>query len=375
VLDDDPATTPAATAAVVVRTTCFDTDLAFFVDELGLALDRILPADDPAVAEIVGAGLRVRIERTPDVRNARPAHLRLAATPERTTGRLTSPGGSTIDVVPSRSAVPLPPNRPTLVVSRADDASDPVTGRAGMRYRDLLPDRWGGRFIASHIHIPDGGPVPDYVHYHRIRFQVIVVRAGWVDVVYEGQGEPFRMHPGDCVLQPPQIRHRVLRSSDDLEVIEVGCPAEHETVVDRQLGLPTPTPTPGRSFSGQRFVRHVAAGAPTGPWRWDGWTARDSGIGDATDGLAGVRFAVPGTRPADSWAAWHTELALLVVMEGAVRFEAEDLAPVVLGAADSVAIPGGLRHRLAAPSDDLVLCDVTLPARPEVTFPARPGPR
>jgi hypothetical protein len=48
-----------------------------------------------------------------------------------------------------------------------------------MQYRDLLPSRLGGRYIASHIRIPDGGPVPDYVHYHRVRFQMIFCKAGW----------------------------------------------------------------------------------------------------------------------------------------------------------------------------------------------------
>ena len=44
----------------------------------------------------------------------------------------------------------------------------PAAGRAGMVYRDLIPDRLGGAFIASHITIPEGGPVPDYVHHHDI---------------------------------------------------------------------------------------------------------------------------------------------------------------------------------------------------------------
>ena len=30
-----------------------------------------------------------------------------------------------------------------------------------MHYRDLIPSRLGGSIIASHIRIPDGGPVPD----------------------------------------------------------------------------------------------------------------------------------------------------------------------------------------------------------------------
>src|SRR5690349_7367988 len=101
-----------------------------------------------------------------------------------------------------------------------------------MRYRDLLPGRQGGRFIASAIRIDQGGPVPDYVHYHRVRFQLLYCVRGWVRVVYEGQGDPFVMAPGDCVLQPPRIRHRVLESSPGLEVIEVAGPAEHETLAD-----------------------------------------------------------------------------------------------------------------------------------------------
>src|SRR3546814_7577110 len=104
-----------------------------------------------------------------------------------------------------------------------------------MHYRDLIPGRLGGRFIASHIRIPDGGEVADYVHYHRVRFQMIFCKTGWVRVVYEDQGPPFVLHAGDCVLQPPQIRHRVLEASAGLEVVELGCPAVHETCADHGL--------------------------------------------------------------------------------------------------------------------------------------------
>lgn len=46
-------------------------------------------------------------------------------------------------------------------------------------------------------------------------------------VIYEGQGEAFEMHAGDCVLQPPMICHRVLASSAGAEVIELASPAPH----------------------------------------------------------------------------------------------------------------------------------------------------
>ena len=81
-----------------------------------------------------------------------------------------------------------PADDPTTALMSRDGETVELTGtsqvgRAGMEYRDLIPDRLGGRFIASHIRITDGGPVPDSVHFHDIGFQVIVCRAGWVRVV------------------------------------------------------------------------------------------------------------------------------------------------------------------------------------------------
>src|SRR5215813_7726164 len=126
-----------------------------------------------------------------------------------------------------------------FVISRLNATEDAwYVGRAGMQYRDLIPGRLGGRFIASHIRILDGGETSDYVHFHKILFQMIYCKAGWVRVVYEDQGPAFVLEAGDVVLQPPEIRHRVLESSPGLEVIEIACPAVHETFVDHDLKLP-----------------------------------------------------------------------------------------------------------------------------------------
>ncbi len=156
-----------------------------------------------------------------------------------------------------------------------------------MGYRDLIPNRQGGRFIASHISIPEGGPVPDYVHHHHIRFQMIFCHAGWADLVYEDQGPAFRIEAGDCVLQPPHIRHRVLATSDEFEVVEIGCPAVHDTLRDHDLALPTTTINSERDFDGQRFVWHQAS-ASTAEVREDGSQFTNFGIDSATDGLATV---------------------------------------------------------------------------------------
>jgi quercetin dioxygenase-like cupin family protein len=252
----------------------------------------------------------------------------------------------------------MPASRPSLVVSH--DTGESGVGRAGMRYRDLLPDRWGGSYVASHITIPEGGPVPDYVHFHKVRFQVIFVKSGWVRLVYEDQGEPFVMVAGDCVLQPPQIRHRVLESSPGLEVIEIGTPALHDTVADWSLELPNGRGEPARDWSGQRFVRHVAAGAGYQPWRHAGWEYRDTGIGVATGGIAGVRVAraTTGSREA---ASQDAEFAMLVVLGGQLTFEADGTGER-LRESSSVAIPGGTTYRLLDATPDCELLDVTLPA-------------
>ena len=133
-----------------------------------------------------------------------------------------------------------------------------ITGRAGMEYRDLITDRLGGKVIASHIRLTQGGEVPDYVHYHKVDFQMIRCIKGRIKVVYEDQGEPFWLARGDWVIQPPEIRHRVLYAEAGSEVVEISMPAEHETWVDHDMKLPTEDFRPDRDFSGQRFVRFVA---------------------------------------------------------------------------------------------------------------------
>jgi quercetin dioxygenase-like cupin family protein len=346
-------------AQVVIGTDRFDDDFIVLTEQLGFRVDVIYPADDPANAVVSGHGLRLRLETTSD-----PAPVTVRLVTDGQSGSVTLPGGTHVEYTPATTAYQLPDNRPSVVVTRRSDESG--VGRAGMRYRDLIPGRWGGRYIASHITIPDGGPVPDYVHFHKVRFQMIFVKSGWVTLVYEDQGEPFTMHAGDCVLQPPEIRHRVLECSAGLEVVEVGCPAEHETIADWSLPLPTGAVRTDRDFGGQRFVRHVAAGAPYAPWRIAGWEFRDTGIGEATEGLAGARVARPIAPPVPQWIVHDTEFSQLVVLAGMVTIELEGGPTERLGDADSIAIPGGTRYRLVDPSDDCELLDVTLPATFEV---------
>ena len=300
------------------RIVCEDLDLA--IDELkleGFRLDVIYPADNPQCAVLSSAD-----------------ETALVVTPE-------------APELPDR----LPSFEAEFVLTRASE--DSGQGRAGMLYRDLIPGRLGGRYIASHITIADGGPVADWVHYHRITLQLIYVRRGWVRVVYQDQGEPFVMNEGDLVLQPPLMRHRVLESSAGLEVVEVSAPAVHATFADHDLELPNGS-NPGRVYGGQYFLHHVAADTP--------WTSADEGLAQdtqleiASSGLAQVRTLRPRSGESLSFGGHRGELVFGFVLDGTATLDYRGRHEV--GAADAFVIPPGQSWQVAHPSRDFRLLHV-----------------
>lgn len=337
--------------------------LPFFLRRLGFRLEQIFPADDPAVAVVSGHGLRLRLARGAD--GAAPT-LRLGvADPARIEGGgapLTAPNGSRIEFFAVDPPLVMPATRHGFSVRRLADGAPWVIGRAGMQYRDLVPDRLGGSMIASHIRVPDAGPVPDNVHFHVIGFQMIYCYRGWVRLVYEDQGEPFILAAGDCVLQPPRIRHRVLESSGGLEVIEVGCPAEHLTQLDHAMTLPTGRFDPAKDFSGQTFVRHQLAEASWEGWRLPGYEARDTGIGAATGGVASAKVVRPAGTPGQGFAATDADILFSFVLEGGATLEARGHPPRRLAAGDAFVVPPGLPVRLSEADAGLEFLEVTLPA-------------
>ena len=351
--------TATDSAEVVVPCIELDPTLAFFTSELGFRIEMITPADNPNTAIISGYGLRLCLRVGG---SGKDVLLRLSSA-TRSPQLLQAPNGTQIEIISATSQVVLPPLQEALVISEfASDASWTV-GRAGMRYRDLIPNRLGGAFIASHIHIPRGGPVPDYVHYHRISFQMIYCKSGWVRVVYEDQGEPFVMQAGDCVLQPPEIRHRVLESSDNLEVIEIGSPAEHETFAEHTITLPTSTLRPDRDFSGQRFVRHIAEQSPWLPWRYPGFEARNTGIDQATAGLASA-LTVRANKSASIHESNHQhQLMFMFVLSGSASLEVADRKQATkLNSGSSVTLPSLLDFNLEVTTDNTQILVVELPA-------------
>lgn len=335
-------------------------DLPFYTKVLGMRLDEIFPADDPRVAVLSGHGLRIRIEK--GAREAAGTLRILTEDPDGFAGgarELTAPNGTRIEIAELNPPMVLPKTEHMFDVRRLRDSAPWVIGRAGMNYRDLLPTRLGGAIIASHIRVPGGGDVPDMVHYHTVGFQLIFCYKGWVDVLYENQGGMMRLHAGDCVIQPPEIRHRVCHASPDIEVIEIGVPADHVTTIDHAFTLPNGTGDPAREWQGQRFVHHVKEGAIWQPFRVPGFVCRETGIAEGTKGVAGiqvVRFE-GGEPPATRTDA---DIHFTFVMEGEMVLHAEGQAPRALQAGDAFVLPPHMAARYAECSQELELLECAL---------------
>lgn len=341
-------------AEVVVPCTDLDTGLSQ-LRSLGFRLESIFPADGPEIVVVIGHGVRLRLDR--NVTGPAPTVRLVCGEPAAVAGgarQLTLPGGARLELVQEGEEAALPPLVPAYTVSRASRGDSWRAGRAGMQYRDLMADRQGGRFLASLIRIPTGGPVPDYVHYHNTRFQMIYCRRGWVRGLYEDQGEPFLMVEGDCVLQPPRVRHRVLECSAGLEVLELGSPARYETRADYEIELPSPVRE--REYDGQRFVHHHAAQA-----RWErsarpGWLARDLELAAASAGIGRahvLRAAEPGVRYADTPGG---EILWGCVLRGAVTLDREHR----LEETDAFTIPAGRAFELTESTADFEWLVVTV---------------
>ena len=178
-------------AEILLPTKELRDDIPFYTNTLKMKMDMIYPADNPTVAVFSGHGIRVRIDKEA---NVPPGKLRiLCENPDIfSKGKrvLKAPNETIIEIDELNPPIVLPTTKHSFVVRRLADQAPWIIGRAGMQYRDLIPDRLGGSIIASHIRIPDGGPVPDMVHFHSVGFQLIFCYKGWVDLVYEDQGEP-----------------------------------------------------------------------------------------------------------------------------------------------------------------------------------------
>ena len=122
-----------------------------------------------------------------------------------------------------------------FTISQPDQSAFESQGlRTFFEYRNLgIEAATNGKYGANIIRAVPGVKSEPAWHMHDLDFQMVYVTQGWVVFEYEtsdgGDSRQHTLREGSCVLQPPGIRHREVRHSDDLELIEITSPAEFET--------------------------------------------------------------------------------------------------------------------------------------------------
>jgi quercetin dioxygenase-like cupin family protein len=334
-------------------------DIKFFT-KFGFHQEQIFPADNPAVSVLSGYGMKLQIDKRADIP---PPTIHILTEnsgklEEKLSSGNTAPNGTTVKIFPKSTGITIPRPVQKLEITHLDKGYSWVVGRAGMLYRDLVPSRLSGALIASHIHIPNDGPVPDMVHYHSVLFQLIYCYKGWVKVVYEDQGEPIILHPGDFVIQPPEIRHRVLESGEGLQVIEIGVPAQHMTSFDQHTQLPTIAYRPEREFQDQVFCHHQAGNAV---WKLkNGFNICNTGVCEATKGVASVTIAKP-TDSSEVHSIHDCDIYFTFVLKGRTELNVKDNGSYILSEGDAFVVPCNMVFVFSNYSKDLELLQISLP--------------
>ena len=304
--------------------------LEYFTEENSYQLDRIYPAEDPSIIDISNGQEHIQLRQST---NGPFANLESIID-----GKFDGIYIETIDLNPP---IKVPDANSYFEINKMTNDSSWVVGRVGLEYRNLLHHQ-NDRFGASHIRINEGGVTSDYVHYHQLRFQMIYCYNGWAKMVYENQGEPFIMNEGDCILQAPEIRHRVLACKKGLEVIEINSPGKHMTARDHELILPTGKLIPDRLFGGQKYVHYK------------GNTVHDDfGFFDATNGMMSAKTIHPQS---DVTIKNECPFLFHFILTGTCELTYDGIQP--LSAGDCYVIPNSGEFNLAHCSADLKVLEV-----------------
>ena len=97
-------------------------------------------------------------------------------------------------------------------------------------YRELgVTEATNGAMRAQVMHATQGMSKPTGWHYHVCDQQFIYMLKGWVDLEFE-DGRTIRLTAGDSMMIPGGMRHNEIATAEEMEILEVSCPAALGTV-------------------------------------------------------------------------------------------------------------------------------------------------
>jgi quercetin dioxygenase-like cupin family protein len=134
---------------------------------------------------------------------------------------------SPISVVPGMKPVHTSAKAPVMTPGRRDFFT----------YRDLgITEGSAGKMRGTLMKAKNGMTEPTGWHYHTCESQFVYCLNGWVELEFENY-PTVRMEAGDSMFIPGGCIHNELRTSDDIEILEVSTPGELGTVpVDPPAG-------------------------------------------------------------------------------------------------------------------------------------------
>ncbi len=96
-------------------------------------------------------------------------------------------------------------------------------------YRDLgVAEASAGGMRAQVMASSQGLSRPTGWHYHECDGQFVYILKGWVDLEFE-DGRTLRVEQGDSLFIPGYLRHNEIRTSKEMEILEVSVPGEMGT--------------------------------------------------------------------------------------------------------------------------------------------------
>ena len=100
-----------------------------------------------------------------------------------------------------------------------------VKGRRDFfQYRDLqVAEASGGQMRAQVMTSSQGLSRPTGWHFHECDGQFIYMMKGWVDLEFE-DGRTIRVEEGDSLFIPGYLKHNEIRTSSEMEILEVSTP-------------------------------------------------------------------------------------------------------------------------------------------------------
>src|SRR5271165_3374438 len=120
---------------------------------------------------------------------------------------------------------------PMKVAVTSAKAPDYVEGRRNFfKYRDLGVTRASDGWMRAQVmQAVTGMTQPTGWHYHVCEGQFVYALKGFVELEFE-DGTQSRLEAGDSCFIPGGLKHNELRTSDDVEILEVCLPANMGTV-------------------------------------------------------------------------------------------------------------------------------------------------